>query len=270
MRRYRLLAVSSILAATLVGPSSASAQTADVLNEFAKTRAPLADANYRLRLTRIIVDTNLDDDGYGYGYNRIAASVAEALPPASFDFVTPNASMALNVDRTWAQIFRYQTVEAFSAALPKIEILRNKLVTFSYPDGSTESLLFNVDVPTKDSNNHRQYVRILLADEIVGDTDRDIEWRVFWLGDDAYIALNHEQLERLNVLMSSDASQIAARDPNDTSERWSEAFDPYSSSDDVSLGTDWFIYRKRDEHMAASYWVPPAAMTFIFKLDVVP
>jgi hypothetical protein len=270
--------------------AAAPVASGDFLNAFARSRSPIDAATFRLRLAGVVADLGrgegscyIEDGPWGFGtaYDYgveggvqcpAVTSVPELLGPEKVEFATPIPALTLNVGRTWAQLFKAKSAEEFSAALPTIEVLRNKLVTLTYADGQTESLLFNTEVPAEETNNRRQFVRILLADEIVGETDRDMEWRVFWVGEEAYIAMNATQLVRLRVRLSPAGTQVHARRAGqDGGDDWREAFQvPGYDTDWRTVGDDWFLYRKRDDHMTGSWWLPPQGLTFLFKLDVAP
>lgn len=91
------------------------------------------------------------------------------------------------------------TADEVSSLLPTLEILRNKLLTITKPDGATESLLYSNSLGG--SNNNRPLMKIDLTTENTGSggDESSIQWRVFWIGDEAYLALAAGDLIRLGT-----------------------------------------------------------------------
>jgi TonB family protein len=165
--------------------------------------------------------------------------------------------------------------------MPKIEILRNKLVTLNYPDGKSESFLYKVSKlsSSEGNNNFRSLLKIELdAEEATNDRENPLKgniiWRVFVLDDDAYLALSGIQLNRLHVglfdvgdLRTTPESMNGIQVSKDGKTLRLIDLRSQSSLPYTTTGNGVYLARTKDKFMDGGYYLNPSEMIFLFKLN---
>jgi hypothetical protein len=158
----------------------------------------------------------------------------------------------------------------FNSKLPKIEVLKNKLFTIKYNDGSEESFLFNVkQIESEDNNNQRKILQIELANEEVkadgsNNTAKDIVWRFFAIENECYLALTLGQLNRLNLkLISVDKGLEAYSETRQTIDFTSDYRSYYKYT---TTGEGLYLSRNKDLFMDSSKYINPEKIIYLFKL----
>jgi hypothetical protein len=154
--------------------------------------------------------------------------------------------------------------------MPTFEILKNKLFTMQFINkGTEESFLFNVS--KTGSNNMRNKAIINLANEEVkadGENSKakDIVWEIINIGEESYIALTEDQINRLNVELSNWGS-YSNYDKESSYERKSR----YINNRYVSyyeINTDKiYLSRNKDKFMNDGYFINPNTCVFLFKIN---
>jgi hypothetical protein len=166
-----------------------------------------------------------------------------------------------------------------NSKFPKIEVLKNKLFTLKYPNGTEESFLFNVkDYNSDGSNNQRKVLQIELANEEVKDdgsnnTARDIVWRIFAIGNECYIALSASQTNRLGVQILDATKGVEFFDSRDNrnnrvfSNNFGSSNNYYRRDESiVSTGNGIYVGRNKDSFMEKGLYINPENLIFLFKL----
>jgi hypothetical protein len=158
----------------------------------------------------------------------------------------------------------------FNSKLPKIEVLKNKLFTIKYNDGSEESFLFNVkQIKSEDNNNQRKILQIELANEEVkadgsNNTAKDIVWRFFAIENECYLALTLGQLNRLNLKLISVDQGLEAYSQTNQRNEFVTRFDSYYKK--TTTGEGIYLSRNKDLFMESSEYINPAEIIYLFKL----
>ena len=158
----------------------------------------------------------------------------------------------------------------FNSKLPKIEVLKNKLFTIKYNNGSEESFLFNVkQIESEDNNNQRKILQIELANEEVkadgsNNTAKDIVWRFFAIENECYLALTLGQLNRLNLKLISVKEGLEVYGQANERNRFETRFDSYYKN--KTTGEGIYLSRNKDLFMDSSRYIDPKDIIYLFKL----
>lgn len=250
----------------------------DFLNNYYFNQTPLTNASFSFELSKVIFDETRNYDSYNYdseGKGSIR-SLPELLDFISLTFwsVTPNNN--LPKEFVFKNYMVKKTSDYLNSKLPKIEILKNKLFTLKYSDGTEESFLFNVtqneinenDKKFKLANNQRKILQIELANEEVkrdgtNNEARDIVWRIYAIESDCYLALTSEQLKRLKLKLF---------DFNDGIEVINKEGKILLSGRDYvygninTTGEGIYVSREKDKFMNESYFINHGNLIYLFKL----
>jgi hypothetical protein len=180
----------------------------DFLNNYFSNPYPLNKASFNFRFEKVLLgkavlinndysDQYDQDYDFGFFINDLHTSdysnaVDEPYEKAKSHQYLPEF---LNIDELTIN------VENVDSLLPRIEILKNKLVTFYYKNGTEENFLFNIY--EGDKNNFKKTLQIELASEDVqsdGSKNRqkDMIWKIFQLNNECYLLLTAKQLKRIN------------------------------------------------------------------------
>jgi hypothetical protein len=169
----------------------------DFLNKYYNEQIPLPNNSFSLVLSKLVFKGTS-----GYGEKNINAT--EILDVNEFQYWRIKKNI---IGHDAYYLFELQN-QLFSATrnhvaskTPIIEVLKNKLFTMKYNDGSEESFLFNVSI--KSNNNQRRILRIELANEEVDNGNEDIVWNFCVIEDECYLALTKNQLDRLDYMFMS-------------------------------------------------------------------
>ena len=167
--------------------------SADFLNNYVLNRQPLNNNTFSFQLAKIITYR-----GSNYSHKWYAPSIVD-----TGNFYLRYIPKGKNIQKVSEQTLVSQKPLSFlSRSMPQIEVLKNKLVTIKYQDGSEESLLYNLKSET---NTLNEEIRITLASEKVGDSygnsnsKYDLNWEICQINGESYITLSYNDLGRLSV-----------------------------------------------------------------------
>jgi hypothetical protein len=220
-------------------PVASAAAATDFLNEYLSAPHPIDLATFRMQLTGAIAYPKSD------GYCEATAAVRYVPERLTMDQLLVGVAQVEIRTTALEQMLPSKmgmTADEVSSLLPTLEILRNKLLTITKPDGATESLLYSSSLGG--SNNNRPLMKTDLTTENTGSggDESSTQWRVFSIGDEACLALAAGDLLCLGTPLFG--------------MRYSD--------------TGRHFYRKRDVHMTADLGIfDPETLTFLFKLHVV-
>jgi hypothetical protein len=167
--------------------------SADFLNNYVLNRQPLNNNTFSFQLAKIITyrGSNHSNEWYAPSIVDIDNFYLRYIPKGK------------NIQKVSEQTLVSQKPLSFlNRSMPQIEVLKNKLVTIKYQDGSEESLLYNLKSET---NTLNEEIRITLASEEVGDSygnsnsKYDLTWEICQINGEFYITLSYDDLGRLSV-----------------------------------------------------------------------
>ena len=167
--------------------------SADFLNNYVLNRQPLNNNTFSFQLAKIITyrGSNHSNEWYAPSIVDIDNFYLRYIPKGK------------NIQKVSEQTLVSQKPLSFlNRSMPQIEVLKNKLVTIKYQDGSEESLLYNLKSET---NTLNEEIRITLASEKVGDSygnsnsEYDLNWEICQINGESYITLSYKDLGRLSV-----------------------------------------------------------------------
>jgi hypothetical protein len=238
-------------------------QSNDFLNNYFFNQRPLNNNTFNLKLSKVIVGDTKAGDRYNSYDNDYADGTVERLPEILnaenliFYKATPNIQNYRNKNKN--DLVHNTTLEEFNAELPEIEILKNKLFTLNYKNGTQESFLYNIGSTYINGNNQsvtvgnnlRKALNIELANEEVKEDGsnndaKDIIWRIYAIENECYLALSLSQLQRIQILIP------------DFSE------DKYYYQ--VTSGKEYLLARKKDNFMSHADYLNPKELIYLFKL----
>lgn len=209
---------------------------------------------------------NDDDDNYQGGVERLP----EILEANAFTYWGVKPNVMITDGTNFNNYIISKNSDYFNSKLPKIEVLKNKLFTIKYNDGSEESFLFNVkQTKSEDDNNQRKILQIELANEEVkadgsNNTAKDIVWRFFAIENECYLALTLGQLNRLNLKLISDDKGLEAYSENRQEIRFTTYFISYYKQ--TTTGEGIYLSRNKDLFMDSSKYIDPKEIIYLFKL----
>ncbi len=247
----------------------------DFLNNYFFKQVPLANNSFKFELAKVVLGntTYLNNDNYDENLRQSGIlSLPEILDVEDFTFYGVKPNIKIQDSTRFNRLVTANTKEWFNAKMPKIEVLKNKLMTISYPDSTEESFLLNVKQPSieDDNNNKRKILQMELANEEVkadgsNNTARDIVWRFFVINNDCYLALSKKQLERLKVqLFSSNEGVLLLTSDGEEELVSQQSFNYYKER--KTSGNGLYIGRDKDPFMDSGYYIDPDNMIFLFKL----
>ncbi|MDA8930067.1 hypothetical protein N9J07_01650 [Bacteroidia bacterium] len=181
--------------------------SADFLNNYVLNRQPLNNNTFSFQLAKIITYR-----GSRHSHEWYAPSIVDID-----NFYLRYIPKGKNIQKVSEQTLVSQKPLSFlNRSMPQIEVLKNKLVTIKYQDGSEESLLYNLKSET---NTLNEEIRITLASEQVGDSygnsnsEYDLTWDICQINGEFYIVLSYDDLERLSIpLADSDYKEVEYTD----------------------------------------------------------
>jgi TonB family protein len=266
-----LLAISSI---------DAKAQINDFLNTYFKNQTPLNNNTFSFSLSKVVLGQKLYFDG-NYSGGREVLNLTEFLDVSSLTYYGISPNIQLNSRPKFDDIVVKKNFEWFISKMPKIEILRNKLVTLNYSDGKSESFLYKVSKlsTSEGNNNFRNVLKIELdAEEVTNDRENPLKgniiWRVLVLNDEAYLALSGIQLNRLHVglfdvgdLRTTPESMNGIQVSNDGKTLRLIDLRTESYLNYTTTGNGVYLARTKDKFMDGGYYLNPSEIIFLFKLN---
>ena len=251
----------------------------DFLNKYYFNQIPLPNNSFNLVLTKMIYGTlKIVNNNYYEDDDKDDKGGVESLPEL-LDFneftcwaVKPNIGLRKGTEFKDYVISKNNGY--LNSQFPKIEILKNKLFTIKYKDGSEESFLFNVkQTKLDDNNNQRKILQIELANEAVkedgsNNTAKDMVWRFFAIENECYLALSLKQLNRIKLNLYSPKDGLDAYTLNDQGIKKNEGkwrFDSYYYNY-TTTGVGIYLSRNKDAFMETSNFLNPEEMIYLFKL----
>jgi hypothetical protein len=269
---------------TATPKTSPTIDTSDFLNSYYFNQTPLNNNSYSLVLSKVIFgDTETKDkQDYYYGSENDKGAV-DRLPELldandlTYWSVIPNST--LEQDKALSNYLDSHTSDYLNNALPKIEILKNKLFTLQYKNGKEESFLFNVshtelnyDRKTVSlENNKRKILQIELANEDVNQDGtnsiaKDIVWRIFPIEDQCYLALAASQLERLNIELIDMNQGIEVINSDGYRQFAKSDWSYYQRNGSRMTGKGIYLSRNQDNFMNENSFINPQEVIYLFKL----
>lgn len=265
--------ISSLQFSSNVVSTSSTFDNNDFLNKYYFDQIPLPNNSFSLVLSKLVYGNNRVDNNYRYdddNYQGAVERLPEILEANAFTYWGVKPNVMLTDGTNFNDYVFSNNSDYFNSKLPKIEVLKNKLFTIKYNDGSEESFLFNVkQTESEDNNNQRKILQIELANEEVkadgsNNTAKDIVWRFFVIENECYLALTLGQLNRLNLKLSSVAEGLEAYRGYDRKTMFTRNFESYNKS--TTTGEGIYLSRNKDLFMESSKYINPTEIIYLFKL----
>jgi hypothetical protein len=283
---------SFVLAFCLIALFSlnSKAQSSDFLNSYFENQTPLNNNTFSFSLVGFIIGDKKVGGGNDYSSKKDGpvVNIPELLDANDLSIYGVSPNLILNSTTKFNQLLVNQNLGWFNSNMPKLEILKNKLVTFNYSDGNNESFLFNVKKlnASEENNNFRKALQLEFTTEDVkkdddenNDRTGNVVWRIFAIGDESYLALAGNQLNRIHVDLFS-----AYKEGNDDDYYQSDGRlgVQVSSGSNVRMltqnqlnqapgyrttGKGIYLARKQDKFMDSGYYLNPSELVFLFKLS---
>ena len=267
--------ISSVQSSSNVVSTSTTFNSNDFLNKYYFDQIPLPNNSFSLVLSKLVYGDKRSDNNDRYNddddnYQGAVERLPEILEANAFTYwgVKPNVMITSGTNINNYVISKNS--DYFNSKLPKIEVLKNKLFTIKYNDGSEESFLFNVkQTKSEDNNNQRKILQIELANEEVkadgsNNTAKDIVWRFFAIENECYLALTLGQLNRLNLKLISVDQGLEAYSQTNQRNEFVTRFDSYYKK--TTTGEGIYLSRNKDLFMESSNYINPQEIIYLFKL----
>jgi hypothetical protein len=251
----------------------------DFLNKYYFNQIPLPNNSFNLVLSKMIygtlkiINNNYyeDDDKDDKGG---VASLPELLDFNEFTCWAVKPNIGLRKGTEFKDYVISKNNGYLNSQFPKIEILKNKLFTIKYKDGSEESFLFNVkQTKLDDNNNQRKILQIELANEAVKEDGsnnpaKDMVWRFFAIENECYLALSFKQLNRIKLNLYNPEEGLDVYSLNDQGIKKNEGkwrFNSYYYNY-TTTGEGIYLSRNKDAFMETSNFLNPEEIIYLFKL----
>jgi hypothetical protein len=221
-------------------------------------------------LSKLVYGNKRSDNNYN-NYQGEVERLPEILEANAFTYWGVKPNVMITDGTNFNNYVIAKNSDYFNSKLPKIEILKNKLFTIKYNDGSEESFLFNVkQIESEDNNNQRKILQIELANEEVkadgsNNTAKDIVWRFFAIENECYLALTLGQLNRLNLKLISVDQGLEAYSESRQKIEITNYFQSYYRN--RTTGEGLYLSRNKDLFMGSSKYINPAEIIYLFKLQ---
>ena len=266
--------ISNVQSSSNVVSTSTTFNRNDFLNKYYFDQIPLPNNSFSLVLSKLVYGEKKSDykhRSYNYDkYQGAIESLPEILDANAFTYWGVKPNVMITDGTNFSNYVISKNSDYFNSKLPKIEVLKNKLFTIKYNDGSEESFLFNVKkFESKDNNNQRKILQIELANEEVkadgsNNKAKDIVWRFFAIENDCYLALTLDQLNRLNLKLISDDEGLEAYSQNRQEIEFTKYFE--SRLKNTTTGEGIYLSRNKDLFMDSSKYIDPKEIIYLFKL----
>jgi hypothetical protein len=263
-----------ILQTTSNGSPSLTNTSNDFLNKYFDDQIPLPNNSFSFVLSKLFFHEVPDY------YDRSDQHNSHAILDISeFKYWGTTSNMQSKSSNRLKDYVYSLRSNSFHSKLPTIEVLKNKLFTIKYNEGSEESFLFNTSSssPTVESNQRRILQIELATEDVDGSNDKsqDIIWDFFVIEDECYLALSLKQLNRLNVkLLSWNKIWTDYNEYNYDSDLYNQSnvVDLYGySNDELDFNgrtTGEGIYLSINKYNStASYFLNLDKIIFLFKLQ---
>lgn len=246
--------------------------SSDFLNNYFFNTTPLDNNQLRFQLSQILVGNLVhNNDRYNNNYNQTIYT-PEFLTPDKFEIFKGKKNKYTKEVSSFKNAIELLNIDAFDALMPKVEILKNKLVTLTYKDGIEENFLYTLQ-PNDADNNFRKTYQLQLANEAVLSNDNydkknDIMWTMLCHDNDCYLALNYKQLQRLKfTFLQEDYVQAKTENSKRSSVFKTNSFGENVYNDNtITTGEGIYFKRIKDAYMDADYFFNYEDLIFLFKL----
>jgi len=266
--KYLLLELNSITSDNLdseINNPKSKLNPNDFLNNYVVNRKPLNNNTFSFQLVKVL--TYRGEDYYG---NYSAPSIIDAD-----NFYFQYIPEGKNINKVTEQaLISKKPISFFGSLMPQVEVLKNKLVTIKYNDGSEESLLYNFK---SEKNSLNENLRITLASEEVNNSYNnnkgDITWQICQINGEHYISLSYEELKRLKVPLDDELEKVnyvsndVSNDVTYQSSCYLENL-PYAYRKDyINLTLEKFwLTQKKNRFVEKDTKVNPNKCRYLFKL----
>ena len=264
--KYLLLELNSITSDNLdseINNPKSKLNPNDFLNNYVVNRKPLNNNTFSFQLVKVLTYREEVDNR-----NYEAPSIID--PDNFYLQYIPEGK---NINKVTEQaLISKKPISFFGSLMPQVEVLKNKLVTIKYNDGSEESLLYNFK---SEKNSLNENLRITLASEEVNNFNNnnnnkgDITWQICQINGEHYITLSYEELKRLKVSLSNQLERVNYVSENGTYHSWCSLADlPYPYRKDyINLTLEKFwLTQKKNRFVEKDTRIEPNKCRFLFKL----
>lgn len=262
--KYLLLELNSITSDNLdseINNPKSKLNPNDFLNNYVVNRKPLNNNTFSFQLVKVLTYR-----GEVYNRNYSAPSIIDAD-----NFYFQYIPEGKNINKVTEQaLISQKPISFFGSLMPQVEVLKNKLVTIKYNDGSEESLLYNFK---SEKNSLNENLRITLASEEVNnsynDNKGDITWKICQINGEHYISLSYQELQRLKVPLDEELEKVNYVS-NDVTYQKSCQIDhlPYAYGKDyINLTVEkiW-LTQKKNRFVEKDTKINPNKCRYLFKL----
>lgn len=265
--------ISSVQSSSNIVSTSTTFNSNDFLNKYYFDQIPLPNNSFSLVLSKLVYGDKRSDNNHSYyddNYQGAVERMPEILEANAFTYWGVKPDVMITTGTNFNNYVFPANSDYFFSKLPKIEILKNKLFTIKYNDGSEESFLFNVkQMESEDNNNQRKILQIELANEEVksdgsNNKEKDIVWRFFAIENECYLALTWGQLKRLNLKLFSVDQGLKAYSEYNQRYQFATNFD--SDYKYTTTGEGIYLSRNKDLFMDSSKYINPNEIIYLFKL----
>ena len=262
--KYLLLELNSITSDNLdseINNPKSKLNPNDFLNNYVVNRKPLNNNTFSFQLVKVLT---YRDEVYNRNYE--APSIIDAD-----NFYFQYIPEGKNINKVTEQaLISQKPISFFGSLMPQIEVLKNKLVTIKYNDGSEESLLYNFK---SEKNSLNENLRITLASEEVNnsynDNEGDITWEICQINGEHYISLTYYQLQRLKVPLDDELEKVNYVSNDVTYQQSCYVSDlPYAYyKDDINITVEkiW-LTQKKNRFVEKDTKINPNKCRYLFKL----
>ncbi len=235
----------------------------DFLNNYYFKSFPLDNNSFSLTLSKVILGSNNSN------------TLPEILPADAFTYWGVKPNLKITDGSKFNDFLFPQSVEYYNSRLPKIEFLKNKLMTIINNNGMEESFIFTITPMDKSkTNNGRLTFQFNLVSESktndddynYGDRAKNLIWEFYAIDNEVYLALNFKQLNRINSELKGVEFGIEAY--SESSQKMVMAKYLESRYRQITSGNGVYLSRKTDAFMPVSNYINPyeAEPIFLFKL----
>ena len=257
--------ISQVQSSNSASKSSLQIPSDDFLNNYFFDQIPLNNETFHFSLSKVLLG-KLDT------YYESLKTLPELLDAKNLVYWGVKSPVTGTGPFIFNELLEPKTAADFSQQLPTIEILKNKLFTLKYSDGTEEAFLFNTRQLGETENNYRNILEIKLANEDVDKNGtnnhaQDIVWQIFAIENECYLALTAGQLQRLNLKLKNSSDGIQVKQygeirvirPDDYALKNNTS--PY-----VTTGVGIYISRTKDKYMDTAKYLDYNNIIYLFKL----
>lgn len=275
--------ISNLQAPTNLVSSNSTFNKNDFLNNYYFNQIPLTNNSFRLILSKVIygdVESVNRNNYYDDNNKGVLNKLPELLDAKEVTFWSVKPNKTITNNSAFNNYVTAQPSDYLNSKLPRIDVLKNKLFTLTYENGSEESFLFNITENINDDNgnktpllnNQRKILQIELANEDVKEngsnkTAKDMIWRIYAIENECYLSLTADQLNRLKINLFETSQGIELKD-NDRILYAKDAddYNYFSLNGSKTTGEGIYLSRNVDIFMNKSNYINPSDVVYLFKL----